>query len=712
MITKEDDEKLAGLDLENVSFRGLELTVVPSVIFSMGNILRLELSSNSLTRFPGARVAQELQCLEVLVLCNNLLHVLEDILALAAAPRLCELDLRDNPLRLNHNRLYLLEALLFHEAKFDEELLSLLHQDKGLKNFRSDLPTSRNMIYRSRLPRRRAYPMLQRLNGDWILDVESRQAELEQGKAIQYFRPASRGNNGKIGARRKVESAGRNERRFDGSRMTLRNEARITAIPLPKVVAHYQIDMESCKEVHDELNTTHELPPPDPADSTEKEPSCELDSNSSSDEEDNERKLWQQLLRPIASQSQELHSSNNSEQQQKSTLDIKTSNVDNEQEPWNYPISTFDDLHSDERQYVRYKSKHVSGSFERDDHFFESTTFVDCVAQCERSRRLTIRAVDLLTQPQIEAATTLTNNLSTNFTKDHARESYERLTDFQQKQVTVGGIDIQAEESLSKVKLRNAVDLANSLAGSKQQKRLLQALIDADAKVIEEERVMEEYKGHRQRLSRINARQVVQPQSRRGNDHMKKLATLHLDSPWQARNWKAKVVLQQRKEQEETANAQQNPTLLSRSGKKMQPHRSDTNPNTIPGSTSATSSESSKRPNEILVAAQVGDKFRNIETVEKAALDPLTAVNSHDLLVRCSEIRQNKDKHVRALNLHRDRFLDDEAEWEEMRQNQINVVRRHLRRKLYQDVQQIQIGGMEYVYSPLFLPSADENPLH
>ncbi|KAF4320323.1 hypothetical protein JM18_005240 [Phytophthora kernoviae] len=433
----------------------------------------------------------------------------------------------------------------------------------------------------------------------------------------------------------------------------LRNEARITAIPLPKVVAHYQIDMESCKEVHDELNTTHELPPPDPADSTEKEPSCELDSNSSSDEEDNERKLWQQLLRPIASQSQELHSSNNSEQQQKSTLDIKTSNVDNEQEPWNYPISTFDDLHSDERQYVRYKSKHRTNQL--------------LSAQGDSELRW----------------------------REHPHS-----------------IEANLEESLSKVKLRNAVDLANSLAGSKQQKRLLQALIDADAKVIEEERVMEEYKGHRQRLSRINARQVVQPQSRRGNDHMKKLATLHLDSPWQARNWKAKVVLQQRKEQEETANAQQNPTLLSRSGKKMQPHRSDTNLNTIPGSASATSSESSKRPNEMLVAAQVGDKFRNIETVEKAALDPLTAVNSHDLLVRCSEIRQNKDKHVRALNLHRDRFLDDEAEWEEMRQNQINVVRRHLRRKLYQDVQQIQIGGMEYVYSPLFLPSADENPLH
>ncbi|KAG7397480.1 hypothetical protein PHYBOEH_000700 [Phytophthora boehmeriae] len=563
------------------------------------------------------------------------------------------------------------------------------------------------------------------------------------------------GKNGAIRARRKVTSAGGNERRFDGSRMTvkqmLRSEARIAAIPLPKVLTHYQIDIESCEEVGDELNAMDKLSAPDIADSKDQESSNELDRSDSSDEEGVDCKLWQQLLRPITPKSKESQISNNSEQQQKSPSNVKTYNVDNETEPWNYPISTFDDLQSDERQYVRYKSKHVSGSFERDDHFFESATFVDCVAQCERSRRLTIRAVDLLTQPQTDAATTLMNNLSTNFTKDQARESYDRLTDFQKKQVTVGGIGIQAavgdyllgehvalkqktnqllsaqgdselrwreqphsieanlEESLSKVKLRNAVDLANSLVGSKEQKRLLQALIDADAKVIEEERVMEEYKGHRQRLKCINARQVVQPQSRRSNNHMKNRAALYLDSPWQARNWRAKVVLQQQKEKEEAANAQQSPTMFSRLGKKMQPPRSDTS---VSASAPGTSINSSKRPNEISTATQVGDKFRNIETVEKAALDPLTAVNSHDLLVRCSEIRQNRDKHIRALALHRDRFLDDEAEWEEMRQDQINVVRRHLRRKLYQDVQQIQIGGMEYVYSPLFLPSAEENPLH
>lgn len=86
--------------------------------------------------------------------------------------------------------------------------------------------------------------------------------------------------------------------------------------------------------------------------------------------------------------------------------------------------------------------------FERDDHFFESTTFLDCVAQCERSRRLTIRAVDLLTQPHStseyssdlfpsrstpqlplsESAATLTDNLTSNFTKQHAQESFQVTT--------------------------------------------------------------------------------------------------------------------------------------------------------------------------------------------------------------------------------------------------------------------------------------------
>ncbi|EEY64668.1 uncharacterized protein PITG_16096 [Phytophthora infestans T30-4] len=581
-----------------VNFRGRGMTQVPSSLFSMENIRRVDLSSNVLTRFPGSRVSQELPYLEVLVLSNNLLHVLEDILALASAPRLCELDLRDNPLRLSHNRLYLLESLLFSDTDLDEEILRELHRDERLKKFSSASQPAREVLYRSRLPRRRVFPMLQLLNREWITDSESRQVELERGKALESF---------------------------DGSRMTvkqmLRNEARITAIPLPQVLKRYQIDAESSQF------------------SPECKPSCDL-------------------------------------------------------EPWNYPISTFDDLHSDERHYVRYKSKHVAGTLERDDHFFESTTFLDCVAQCERSRRLTIRAVDHLTQPLgnkrgvssnpnatrrtksipdlpiSEATANLTDNLTANFSKRQTLESFKQVA-LRQKtnqllssQATIENpwqenphtIEAGLEESLSKVKLRNAVDLANTLGGSKEHKRLFQALIDADAKVIEEERVTEEHKAHRQRLRRIKSPQEVNTKTRRDVELAKKLASLHAESPWQTRNWKAKVKLVERKR--------------------------DENDHNVPATQAA--------------------KFRTIETVERAAQDSLVEVNSHDLLVRCSEIRQHKDKHVKALATYRDHFLHEEAEWQHMRQDPINVVRRHLRRQLYQDVQQIQIGSVEYVYSPVF----------
>jgi hypothetical protein len=59
------------------------------------------------------------------------------------------------------------------------------------------------------------------------------------------------------------------------------------------------------------------------------------------------------------------------------------------------------------------------------------------------------------------------------------------------------------EASLSKTKLQNAVDLASSLVDHKQQRRMIQALIDADAKVIEEERITLDQATHRHRLERI-----------------------------------------------------------------------------------------------------------------------------------------------------------------------------------------------------------------
>ncbi|POM66998.1 Hypothetical protein PHPALM_17058 [Phytophthora palmivora] len=643
--------------------------------------------------------------------------------------------------------------------------------------FKSSTQPPRDMTYRSRLPRRCGFPMLQVLNGDWITDSETHQVELEQGKPLEYFLSLNhRGRESKCRRRRthrntSARSIKVNEKRFDGSRMTIkqmqRHEARITAIPLPQVLKRCQIDTETYEEVHDTLSSPHTSP-------TETVNTLSNNELPSDNDEDIDRKLLKNLFHPFTV------SEVNLPELQQATPEA------NEIEPWNYPISTFDDLQSDERQYIRHKSKHVAGTLERDDHFFESTTFLDCVAQCERSRRLTIRAVDLLTQPLVSTmelssrrmdkstqpapilpisgiTATLTDNLTANFSKRQALESFERVADFQQKQVRVGdhrieadigdyllgehvalrhktnqllhgqfaneirwrenahGIEACLEESLSKVKLRNAVDLANTLEGSKEQKRLFQALIDSDARVIEEERIMEEHKSHRQRLRRINARQVVKPHTRYDVELAKKLAKLHEvqihlqdeESPWQERNWKSKMKVFERTRQNggltdipahfvrEKSTQQSQTQAKAKLTPSATVFESAKSSDCGPLTPSATVFESAKS-SDCGPVKQVAAKFRSIETVEKAAHDPLVEVNAHDLLVRCSEIRQNKDKHVKALAMHRDRFRDDEAEWEHMRQDPINLVRRHLRRKLYQDVQQIQIGNMEYVYSPVF----------
>lgn len=233
------------------------------------------------------------------------------------------------------------------------------------------------------------------------------------------------------------------------------------------------------------------------------------------------------------------------------------------------------------------------------------------------------------------------------------------------------------EDSLSKLKLRNAVDLANTLLDPKQQKRMLQTLIDADAQVIEEERVAQEQTAHKFRLALIHARRFT-PSDAKQIDALVRSVTNTSASPWQRRNWKA-VEVQRALEASKTASSAA--TAVSSSSEPL------TQANSRTSSASALTREL---------------QFRSIETVERAGLDPLAGVNSHDLLVRCSEIRPHADKHVKALAQHRDRFLDDEAAWERMRQDPTNVVRRHLKRRLYQHAQEVQIGSTHVVYSSLF----------
>lgn len=232
---------------ESATFRGQRLAAVPSDLLTLKNLVRVDLSMNQITRFPGAFVAAEMLRLEVLLLQDNLLYVLEDILALSKSPRLRELDLQRNPLRLQNNRVYLLEAL-FTQSGCDESLLTMAHKDEQLKS-QSDhgfeRPRApRTMVYRKKLPRKRGFPLLMQLNGEWITDSEIRDVEAECGHAIEYFRPLAaqtkprNGNcNMNKGSTKSSKQTGRSQaeetgkaarsdkeaaRRFDGSRMTIK----------------------------------------------------------------------------------------------------------------------------------------------------------------------------------------------------------------------------------------------------------------------------------------------------------------------------------------------------------------------------------------------------------------------------------------------------------------------------------------------------------
>lgn len=265
------------------------------------------------------------------------------------------------------------------------------------------------------------------------------------------------------------------------------------------------------------------------------------------------------------------------------------------------------------------------------------------------------------------------------------------------------------EDSLSKVKLRNAVDLANTLLNPKQQKHMLQMLIDADENVIEEERIAQEQTTHRYKLHLINTRSYT-AQNKEQFDHvLRKQASSHISaSPWQKRNWRAtdvqqRQVVDQRASKEDVSLEEATRTLsssplrkatISKPNHKQRHQHVEASCAQVDAALAAESAEDARK--------RTVNRFRTIETVEKAALDPLVHVNSHDLLVRCSEIRQHADKHMRALHAHRDRFLDDEAQWEHMRQDPTNLVRRHLKRRLYRDAQEIQIGTTQVFYSPLF----------
>ncbi|TMW57623.1 hypothetical protein Poli38472_003548 [Pythium oligandrum] len=621
---------------ENATFRGQRLAAVPGDVLTMRNLVVLDMSKNQLTRFPGALVAADMPRLEVLLLQENVLYVLEDILALSTSPRLRELNLLQNPLRLVENRVYLLEALL-SATTCDEKLLRMVQKDEALKTHSTPVETSQAMLqtassarkmhhrsdrrrhqpqnatmqYMSRLPRRSGFPMLQKLNTDWITDADIHAVEQERGRPIEYFeRRAAKNNRGDLLHRTTTV-----DRRFDGSRMTakelLRRQTRSVAIPEVAVIERFQIDVESSAVV--DLNDEELVNNKNATDSEDNAAtgmtSEEATAARSRDEEEHLEvihRLFQkstttnQKLRRISSTT--LLASSSKRVQDEADAHSPTAEKtlpDEHVDPWNHPIQTFDDLSSVDRQYIRHRSRQsVESNLQRDDQFFDSTIFLDCIAQTERSRRLVVQAVDTICPPSASfknlalyrsftdsaptlppastAAQQLRETMASKFNVGIDRHEFDKIERFRDKARASGfdERDVQAalseyfenehrlqqqrtrqllsttceeppryskaqveslesaacamDESLSRTKLRNAVDLANVLLNKKQEKHMIQMLIDADAKVIEEERAALDQALHRHHLELIASNQFFsQSQHETDREWMRRAARTH-----------------------------------------------------------------------------------------------------------------------------------------------------------------------------------------
>jgi len=83
----------------------------PRTIQTLVNLTSIDLSNNTLSRFPGKWFCSSFKRLNTLCINNNKLHVLQDILELSKMKCLRELSIYGNPLHLLGNRIYLLQAM-------------------------------------------------------------------------------------------------------------------------------------------------------------------------------------------------------------------------------------------------------------------------------------------------------------------------------------------------------------------------------------------------------------------------------------------------------------------------------------------------------------------------------------------------------------------------------------------------------------------------
>jgi hypothetical protein len=72
------------------------------------------------------------------------------------------------------------------------------------------------------LPRKKGFPMLQRLNDQWITEQETKAVEKEMGHKVEYFRSYRKNGTNKYGkASKNRQDNEKKGRHYDGSRMSI-----------------------------------------------------------------------------------------------------------------------------------------------------------------------------------------------------------------------------------------------------------------------------------------------------------------------------------------------------------------------------------------------------------------------------------------------------------------------------------------------------------
>ncbi|OQR87812.1 hypothetical protein ACHHYP_08008 [Achlya hypogyna] len=684
MVVKDDDDayewhevdlrKVAAAQMAEAETTGvlrltrLQLVRMPRSLQYLPHLQHIDLSHNGLTRLPGQWLLRSFPTLRVLSVAANCLHVLDDVLHLSRLHHLAELDLSANPLPLVTNRVYLLEALF--QASWPRDFVAATTQDaRALCSVpdKTRCPTVYLARHPAPVPRREGFPMLQTLNGASIVLEDVAAVERELGRKLRYpVHP--------VASKTMMAAASRHLGQRKTAKELERRQQGFKTLPAVRSVPHLQY-------------TVDQLPKPVDTDADDNDGGW--DGGMTMQECNAARrdiKLGLAVDRTVGA-----------------SAPVEPVADVHDTTGWNQSIASLDFVQNDQRCVIREKSK--SDTTLRDDPL-ESDVLLDSMVQAERSRRLTQRTLDVLTnvgETDVPAGhfdiygdtgEVLLDKLNHNHTREIVQSNYEVVTQaFCRKTFPVGTrlltpdfrdvieLEFHATKCRNNALLANcepvppalvdtidlslrwvrdtlhsAVRLASSRMRAqnriegvinkinpKHEKRLIQALIDSDQQVVDEQLRRQKIKEHKDRMAAI---------AHRGQRPKSATAAKPNVSSWQQRN----IVAVAMKEQGIPVGVRR------------------------------------RAPNDPRQA------FKSIETVEEAAGDHLLGVSSKELLVRCAEIRKHARESLKDLACAKDDFVATEFEWESKRRDAIELLKRKVRASAC-DGTEIMIGNQEFIYS-------------